>query len=519
MSQSDPSQRMLVVHRTGAGKTCSMIRVADNYFKDKRPKVLLFPSPAVCSNFYMELLNHNFPNQYADYLQREGKLDDVRSSLELKRGGLMCGRVRKEFLDDPLRPSAPLRAFSYTQAGGRQATGERHRINPVFKCPDGYAGEWCFGSAGHEESKDGRQFEDGYDEDSYDDGYEEYQSDGNPFSNKVVLMDEFHNLINPSPEIRKSPTRSLMLQMLREMLRTAKNSVIIGFTGTPLVGDDGSAKELLNIIKGEGNEHLSDEGFVSYFMGSPSPVFPIVVPPVNAISPALLRTVKIENLSDKHGNLREYRKHLNDDAKALQRCSLGQHFASAGSLKTIELLKGGEGKLLRTMYDKADPESRFGYCPDRVRGYASKLSAVCDDISLYGGKTLVLVHSQHGFKLMLRLLEARFPNDVLGYVGCTPSQVVKWDDEIKALIGDKHDEKEKAKGCCGCNICRFNDHKRNLEGEEYRIMVADAKFCSEGCAHTSTVPSHSPLLSVTNSDICAQRVIFRCAPGLIGRYA
>ena len=35
-----PSQRLLVVHRTGAGKTCTMIRIADNYFKDKRPKVI-----------------------------------------------------------------------------------------------------------------------------------------------------------------------------------------------------------------------------------------------------------------------------------------------------------------------------------------------------------------------------------------------------------------------------------------------------------------------------------------------
>ena len=482
MSQSDPSQRMLVVHRTGAGKTCSMIRVADNYFKDKRPKVLLFPSPAVCSNFYMELLNHRFPNKYADYLQREGKLDDVRSSLELKRGGLLCGRVRKEYLDDPLRPSAPLRAFSYTQAGGRQVIGERRRINAVFKCPDGYAGDWCFGSAGHENS--GRS----------EDGYEEYQSDGNPFSNKIVLMDEFHNLINPSPEIRKSPTRSLMLQMLREMLRTAKNSVIIGFTGTPLVGEDGTAKDLLDIIKGAGNEGLSNEGYVSYFMGSPSPVFPIVVPPVNAISEVLMRKVQLENLSDKHGNLREYLK-MTDETKALRRCSLGQHFAGAGSMKTFDLLTGGEGKILRSVYaatgsndpatGKPHRDPRFGYCPERVRGYASKLSAVCDDVSLYGGKTLVLVHSQHGFKLMLRLLDARFPNDVLGYVGCNPSQVVNWDDEIKELIGDKHDEKEKAKGCCGCNICRYNNQKRNLEGEEHRIMVADARFCSEGCVqHT-----------------------------------
>jgi hypothetical protein len=299
-------------------------------------------------------------------------------------------------------------------------------------------------------------------------------------------MDEFHNLVNPSPEIRKSPRRTLMLQMLKEMLRTAKNSVIVGFTGTPLVGERGTAEPLLDIIKGKGNEHLSDEGFVSYFMGSPSPVFPIVVPPANAISDILIRKVQLENLSAKHGNLREYEKHRNDsNEKALQRCSVGQNFGRAGGTKIFNLLTGGEGKLLREVYEADQVSNCYGYCVDRVRGYASKLSAVCDDIDKYGGKTLVLVHSRHGFKLMLRLLDARFPNEVLGYVGCNPSQVVRWDDDLKQLIGDKHDEKEKAKGNCGCNICLFNNQKANLQGEEHRIMVADAKFCSEGCACSS----------------------------------
>ena len=463
-SCTNPSQRMLVVHRTGAGKTCSMIRIADNYFKDKRPKILLFPSPAVCSNFYMELLNHRFPNRYADFLQREGKLDEVRSNLELKGGGLMCGRVRKEFLNDEQRPSAPLRAFSYTQAGGRMTCGDRHRINPVFKCPDGYGGGWCYGP--------GKTHSD-------EDGYEEYESDGNPLSNKIILMDEFHNLVTPSPEIRKNPTRMLMLGMLKEMLRTAKNSVIVGFTATPLVGADGTAKELLDIIKGKGSEHLTDEGFISYFMGSPFPLFPTVSPAPNEITDDLLRKVRIENLSHSRGNLTEYYKHQSDEDKAVQRCSLGQYFGTAGTLKIFESLTGASGELCGEAFDKEKPHETFGYCPDRVRGYASKLSAVCDDVSSQAGKTLVLVHSAHGFKLLLRLLGARFPGEVLGYVGCNPSAIAKWDDEIKALIGDKHSDAEKVKGCCGCHICKFNA-PTNLQGEEYRIMVADAKFCSEG---------------------------------------
>ena len=78
----------------------------------------------------------------------------------------------------------------------------------------------------------------------------------NPFSNKIVLMDEVrksgtarpactcsprrldskqvHNLVRPSADILRNEKHMLMLQRLRQLLRTAENSVIIGLTGTPL---------------------------------------------------------------------------------------------------------------------------------------------------------------------------------------------------------------------------------------------------------------------------------------------
>jgi hypothetical protein len=157
---SQPNCRMLVVHRTGAGKTCSMIRVVDNFFKDRRPKILLFPTPAVCSNFQQELLDPKFPNRYAHYLHAEGKLGSVRKGLELS-GCLMHGRVRPEFVSSERRPSAPLRAFSYTQAGGVQSCGAKHQLNAVFKCPDGYAGGWNYGAHADAAPEGGYLNEDG----------------------------------------------------------------------------------------------------------------------------------------------------------------------------------------------------------------------------------------------------------------------------------------------------------------------------------------------------------------------
>ena len=74
--------------------------------------------------------------RYAQYLYKEKKVGpDVRKGLELTKGVLKSGRVSDSYLYDDARPSAPLRAFSYTQAGGMQSCGERSSINAVFKCP------------------------------------------------------------------------------------------------------------------------------------------------------------------------------------------------------------------------------------------------------------------------------------------------------------------------------------------------------------------------------------------------
>jgi hypothetical protein len=71
-----PNPRMLIVHRTGAGKTGTIIQVANSYFSDRRPKLVLFPSTAVCRNFYRELRNPHFPNRYdeiaAYFVSRRG---------------------------------------------------------------------------------------------------------------------------------------------------------------------------------------------------------------------------------------------------------------------------------------------------------------------------------------------------------------------------------------------------------------------------------------------------------------
>ena len=168
--------------------------------------MLIFPTTAVCNSFYRELMMEHFPNRYAKYLDMLQADSRLPSRLTRDKHGVPKGArkilelgdiLRKGVVDDhyvahPELPSAPLRAFSYTQAGGGASTG--NFINAVFKCPDGYAGSYP-----RKLRRSG--------------GYLDFENTNfNPFSNKIILMDEVHNLVKPSEDIMRNERR---LEMVR----------------------------------------------------------------------------------------------------------------------------------------------------------------------------------------------------------------------------------------------------------------------------------------------------------------
>ena len=93
----------------------------------------------------------------------------------------------------------------------------------------------------------------------------------------------------------------------------------------------------------------------------------------------------------------------------------------------------------------------------------------------------MLIHAHHGHKLLLRLLYARFKDKVIGYPP-TKSKLHEDDVEMRNLLGTKHDPKA---GLCACNLCKFNNRKSNLRGEQYCIMVISRpKKLAQGTADT-----------------------------------
>jgi len=279
---SSPVQRLLVDHAPGTGKTLTMLRVLDNFFDDPRPKLALFPTERMRNSFYRELLiwptrwRHYFAvccpehasrfSGLKDWLRRKDEVWDVNSGkvqaearrqgvepdalvasavesmrevLSL-RGAVRTGRVtpglarafRREHPDAPV-PRAPLRTFRYTTAGGRacELNVEGRPRSSILEV--GFDGKYL-----------------------------------NPYSGKVLLLDECHYIVRPTQKYNDQIGR------LRDHLLTARGSVVAGFTGSPMGNDVEDCRRLLDLIKGDEGSSLSDEGFVSSFHARGRPDYP-----------------------------------------------------------------------------------------------------------------------------------------------------------------------------------------------------------------------------------------------------
>ncbi|CAE8584375.1 unnamed protein product [Polarella glacialis] len=428
MHPKSPIDRLLVDHPTGSGKTREMIRVLDNYFFDPRPKVPIFPKDPVCRNFYAELLR--WPSRYRDYFCCErpadaaiasGKPDwkeyrfhmwdlsgfaeeevrrlcySIRDVLEMKNQ-FYCGRVRRSLRQafhrknpGELMPAAPLRALGYTSAGGSFASLSANGTPNSSIMKIGYL-----------------------------------KGTGNVYCNKVVLMDEAHNLV------RSQTQYADQLQKLRRLLFEARNLVLAGFTGTPILSEPSEGRQLLDIIKGVAAPE-GDEGFLSSFPMRPQPLFPVSLPrglPDGVLTVGrrrqLIRKVEIRGEALK---LYDIKRRLGLPGRRLRSyCNVCTFHASFHDGR-----HGTKQKIL------AFPED---CCP--------KLLAIAQAVLESTEKAVIMCGRTSGYVVMLELMKH------LAAKVETPFAVATMNE-----------------------LSEFN-HCSNLRGERFRVLVADALQCSEG---------------------------------------
>eukprot|EP00927_Polykrikos_kofoidii_P029098 TRINITY_DN2520_c0_g2_i1.p1 TRINITY_DN2520_c0_g2~~TRINITY_DN2520_c0_g2_i1.p1 ORF type:complete len:1091 (+),score=180.00 TRINITY_DN2520_c0_g2_i1:55-3327(+) len=428
LQPGSPISRLLVDHPTGSGKTREMITTLDNFFFDPRPKVPIFPKEAVCRNFYAELLR--WPSKYRDFFcclrpQDAGRAcktkdwrsrrhdiwtcagladaqmrylcDGMREVLEMKswfRMGRMLKTRREAFVrkfPDEKLPAAPLRALRYTSAGGRHTQ----------LGPEGWPASALLKVA--------------------------FDMDGkNVYSNKIVVMDEVHNLV------RTQTLHGEQLDNLRELLFGARGMVLAGFTGTPILSEPCEGRKLLSIIKGR-DAPACDEGYLSCFPQRPRELFAASLPdgvPDNVLTPIIRRQL-ITKVNLGGEALQRYdgkRAKGLPDRRLRAYCNLSVHFGS---------LHDGRGG------SKARIISNFHDC-------APKLHTIVRNVLECQEKALVLVHRMSGMDALLAYLRS------MAKAHDPPFGVATMDE-----------------------LSEFNSAE-NLRGELYRVIVADASQCSEG---------------------------------------
>jgi len=447
---TSPMKRLLVDHATGTGKTLIMLRILDNYFDDPRPKVAIFPKERVCDNFYQELLKwpsrwrHYFafcrPNEAilasgvqrwwnrtsdvwdlsnerirAEARKRGVRLEKVirelievmKTTLEMKnavRQGKIRSAVAKKFLKEHANapvPRSPLRAFRYTTAGGAacELGEDGWPRSPLLKV--------------------------GFD-----------QKDLNPYTGKIVIMDECHNLVRPTQKYEEQ------LGRLRDHLYGARSVVLAGFTGTPVGNDAREGRRLLDVIKGEGAAHKSDEGFVSSFHARGSADFPREEP-VKGIPDGILHEGMIGRFLKKHSLHGEaLKRYLMKEvdfqiiprlvrlppekrvAKLANYCNLHVHYGSFYGIMRDALMKN-------------------------VKDHAPKMHAIIKSVQKNQEKAVVMISREMGYRTFCEVM--RRAGKKAGFKMATLDE-----------------------------LSDFNDPKRNLRGERFRVLVAETSQAGEG---------------------------------------
>lgn len=397
--------KLLCVHRTGAGKTLTMISCLDNFYYDRRPKLILFPNSSVANNFYSEIMR--FPNRYRDFVigqAGEGILNKLNSSklsevAEAKdrvqsilalTGKLSQVGKSKEF------PGGPLRSYRYTQTFSKDDP-----LNKILGPTD------------------------------------------NVYSEKIIFMDEIHNLVKPSAELMKY---SRQLKTVYNSLFTCKNSVVVGFTATPFVESITEGLELLKMFK-QGRD-ISSQGFISYFYDLPTSIYPRInqARDLDDIGSEFGNIVTVRMKDTNHKYYKDILKKMNRDIPTMSDINRLLNAANESAYYTQSWRK----EFLKRL--KNEPEAT-----------ATKLFRVINDVLKNNEKSLVIIDRKHGYKCLKQMFKYAM-QERSSESGCKSECWVDLYD--KTSMG-------------AAMIDRFNNDS-NKYGGDMKIMIIDAENFSEG---------------------------------------
>ncbi|RAH13455.1 MAG: hypothetical protein CMB20_004660 [Methanobacteriota archaeon] len=530
-------RKMLVLHRTGAGKTITILKTLNNFFFDVRPKFVLFPKENVRDNFYMELMSNPAPwnlfRQFAKerlfhYMYTEGRYKFFNTVKKIKKLydekkiendedlinklytteeiGSDIAKDLKEAIVNILAGEDRMwqKMFANNKAMQKCVKGGPIRLKvdgTAAGCITNFPWSPLRALSFHEAGGRGYTAEDFHRlypiatlPKVYADGTEKIEKDFkkplgigskneksiiNSYNDKILLLDEIHVLMRPS-RTDYYPIQIENMKRLIKCIRQVDNSVVVAFTATPITDREKDGRDLLDTIKGNEFIKAGDYGFVSYMMSAPKSIYPRVIPGEISLGKIMCVTLKGTNLKRCAAEHKKNAHILNSDKIPDKKIVHLQNYVNldvwCGSTPKQAAFVNQINKFSNKDALKKFAESR-----------CTKLKYICDEV-MNGPKqkTLILIEEKMGMYPLASLLKKMV--ELCGGecypVYCTEKNeggcfIEMWDAK-KGLIPRRIKEYKKfntkIKNDEILNAFNSSDNQR---GENIMCIIADARAFTE----------------------------------------
>ena len=220
-----PYRGLLLYHGLGSGKTCTSIAIAEG-LKNNRKIMILTPA-SLKENYIDEL------KKCGDYLYKKNQyweFIDVRENKEYIKPLSSILKLSEEYIIS--KGGAWLINSSKEANYEEQTFKDKKAIDEQINKMILYKYEFIKYNGLQSHHLKGLT----------------YNYTINPFSNKVIIIDEAHNFISRIANKIKNP--SSLSMKLYEYLKSAENCKIILLTGTPIINYPNEIGILFNIIRG-----------------------------------------------------------------------------------------------------------------------------------------------------------------------------------------------------------------------------------------------------------------------------
>jgi predicted O-methyltransferase YrrM len=229
-----PYRGLLLYHGLGSGKTCSSIAIAENMKQFK--KIIVMCPASLKTNYMKELKKCGDPEYNATlhhwkqvhYLDADYPIVTKQLCFDLKKGQSVWVTV----------PDQPV---NFADLPSNQQQSIQLQIDQLILTKYQFIHYNGLSEAAR----------------VWKDLLQKEKSEGNPFHNKVVIVDEAHNLI--SRIVNKIDAKGEKIAIkLYNWLKTAENCKIILLSGTPIINSPYEIVILYNILRGTNTVYTFD---------------------------------------------------------------------------------------------------------------------------------------------------------------------------------------------------------------------------------------------------------------------